>query len=815
TAEINLNTSSTIKAMAYVADQERSSDSPVASATFTVTGNVAAPVFTASNSNPTPDTIYITNITTDTPEASIRYTTDGTNPSETNGVLYTGGNITIAQPTTVKAIAYKTDWTTSSITTVVYKKKPATPSFSIPGGLYNNEIMVGITSSTPDVTIYYTTNGSEPTTASTIYSDPVTINQTLQSPDNPLKAKAFKNGGGDGWVASDTQVASYIMQVGIPMFNVTGGLYRNSQNVEINTVTPDTEIRYGYQGVSTLKCDTEIDPSWHLEIYDKDTPLVLDTTCTLMAIACKGGWSPSLIAQTYIRIKAAAPIISPVSGTYGFPQEITIETTTRTSDGSSMANIFYTTDGSEPTVLSKHYTGPFSIIKPTIVKARTFKSSNFDSEVSTEVYYRNDIPEHELLVLSPEGNIQNAINSAPVPSIILIPEGIYIQTVSMKEGVSLKGESTEDVIIAGNNSNGVGINFPASVSALTFIENITVIGGGNPSETKGIYISIGAHPTIRNCIIDGGDGQDESYGIYNNGTFPKILNNTISGGTGLQSIAVFNQNSSGPLIKENSIYGGNSAESFGIYSVNSPALIISNLVESGDATSSTAIFNENSNNVRIFGNDIRGCSDNMVCELSYGIYMNSNSVVYVANNIIYGGSSSTSSYGIYNKSKDLAVSNNTISGGSAPLSVAIYNYRPTTSSDSLEVFIKNNILYTENNIAGTFCLYELNTKSYFTLVKNNNFFKCQTLLLKEGTSYIININTVNSFDGMSSNLDQNPFFDLDLRPDQPLLYNGLNLFKDHYFPVNRSINDSAAIDIKGIERPSLFTSLWWIGAYEM
>jgi hypothetical protein len=54
-------------------------------------------------------------LTTSTPGASIRYTMDGvTTPTETVGTLYTGP-ISVASTTTIKAIAYESGWTDSSV----------------------------------------------------------------------------------------------------------------------------------------------------------------------------------------------------------------------------------------------------------------------------------------------------------------------------------------------------------------------------------------------------------------------------------------------------------------------------------------------------------------------------------------------------------------------------------------------------------------------------------------------------------------------------------------------------------------------------
>jgi hypothetical protein len=59
-------------------------------------------------------------ISTSTSGASIRYTTNGTTPSETAGALYTGGAITVSTSTTIKAIAYLSGMADSEIATANY-----------------------------------------------------------------------------------------------------------------------------------------------------------------------------------------------------------------------------------------------------------------------------------------------------------------------------------------------------------------------------------------------------------------------------------------------------------------------------------------------------------------------------------------------------------------------------------------------------------------------------------------------------------------------------------------------------------------------
>ncbi len=58
-------------------------------------------------------------ISTETPGATIRYTTDGSTPSETHGEIYSGP-LTVSETTVLRAIAYRTGWTPTNVDTQTY-----------------------------------------------------------------------------------------------------------------------------------------------------------------------------------------------------------------------------------------------------------------------------------------------------------------------------------------------------------------------------------------------------------------------------------------------------------------------------------------------------------------------------------------------------------------------------------------------------------------------------------------------------------------------------------------------------------------------
>src|ERR1039458_9658757 len=79
----------------------------------------------------------------------------------------------------------------------------ALPAFNPPAGTYTGAQHVSITDATPGATIYYTTDGTTPTTSSTKYTGPVAI-----SASTTLKALAVAT----GYLNSSVATASYTIQ---------------------------------------------------------------------------------------------------------------------------------------------------------------------------------------------------------------------------------------------------------------------------------------------------------------------------------------------------------------------------------------------------------------------------------------------------------------------------------------------------------------------------------------------------------------------------------------------------------------------------
>lgn len=132
------------------------------------------------------DTQTVT-LSTATADAAIYYTTDGTDPTSAS-TLYTGP-ITVDDTMLIKAIGLKDEYVDSDITAFdyyIYESKLDMPAASHRSGSIFTEATQVTLSAAEGAAIYYTTDGTAPTKASTLYTGPITVDATVT-----IKAAAF------------------------------------------------------------------------------------------------------------------------------------------------------------------------------------------------------------------------------------------------------------------------------------------------------------------------------------------------------------------------------------------------------------------------------------------------------------------------------------------------------------------------------------------------------------------------------------------------------------------------------------------------
>ena len=209
-------------------------------------------------------------ITTTTTDAIIHYTDDGTTaPSSSVGTLYEGP-FDVTGPITIKAIATKTGSPDSEVTTVTFDQV-ATPTIQI-----NGSNAVSITCGTEGAAIYYTLDGSTPTTSSTPYTEPLTENVSGVT----IKAIAVKEGMINSAIASN----SFTLQCAKPVFT------KNGNNLTITCVFPSNASIY-----YTLDSS---EPSSSSTLYEGAFTVALHNV--IKAIAIAPGYDNSLVATKTI-----------------------------------------------------------------------------------------------------------------------------------------------------------------------------------------------------------------------------------------------------------------------------------------------------------------------------------------------------------------------------------------------------------------------------------------------------------------------------------------------------------------------------------
>ncbi|MDT8715771.1 chitobiase/beta-hexosaminidase C-terminal domain-containing protein [Clostridium sp. 19966] len=161
----------------------------------------------------------------------------------------------------------------------------AEPSFSVDRGTYSSELNVAITSASPGAIIRYTTDGTDPTAASPIYSQPIKV-----SANTTIKAYAAKAGLADSKISAVTYNFS---AAAAPKFSISGGSYDSPQQVEIISDTEGAIIRYTTDGT---------EPNSRSQIYSG--PITVAANTIIKAYASKDGHTDSKVVSEEYTIKS-------------------------------------------------------------------------------------------------------------------------------------------------------------------------------------------------------------------------------------------------------------------------------------------------------------------------------------------------------------------------------------------------------------------------------------------------------------------------------------------------------------------------------
>jgi hypothetical protein len=249
----------------------------------------------------------------------------------------------------------------------------ASPTFSVAAGTYTTVQTVTIADTTTGAVIYYTTNGSTPTTSSTLYKGPVSVGVS-----ETVTAIAAAT----GFTPSPAASAAYVINLptaATPAFSVAAGTYTAPQNVALTDATAGAAIYYTLNGSTPTASSTPY-----------TGPITVGATETINAIAVANNYNNSAVGSAVYTINlpaAGAPAFSVAAGTYTTVQSVSL------SDATTGAKIYFTTDGSTPGVgtgTSTLYSAAILVPVSTTIKAIAVDPPNYNnSPVATAAYVIN------------------------------------------------------------------------------------------------------------------------------------------------------------------------------------------------------------------------------------------------------------------------------------------------------------------------------------------------------------------------------------------------------------------------------------------
>ena len=277
--------------------------------------------------------------------STIFYTTDGSTPttSSPSGPSPITG-ITISTNSTIKFFAKDSQANVGPVGSASYAiVAPPTVSASPVAGTYNHTQSVTLSASSKPSTIFYTTDGSSPTTSSAKGPSPLSV--TIDT-NSTLKFFAKDSLGN----TSPTVTGVYTIIIPLKVTSTpAAGMYSSAQSVTLVTSKPST-IFYTTDGsaptISSAKGPSPV------------TGITVSTNSTLKFFAKDSlGNTGPVGSSAYTIVVPPTVSASPPGGTYNSVQSITLA-------ASKPSTIFYTYDGSAPTTSSP--SGPSPITGITI-----------------------------------------------------------------------------------------------------------------------------------------------------------------------------------------------------------------------------------------------------------------------------------------------------------------------------------------------------------------------------------------------------------------------------------------------------------------
>ncbi len=306
--------------------------------------------------------------------------------------------------------------------TIKDRAKPIPPIAKPTSGSYVDAVTVELTQEN-DLPIYYTLDGSLPTTSSAIY-DPA--NPFVFTEKTEIRTFAYRESDG-----KSSNIVSYVYDI-LPDRPYLFGedeekipdRYSESSAFDVyvsdksvyGPITDGSEVYYTFtndevpESVDGITTDGDPEEGW-VQVSKQNPVLHVDKNTTIRLFTVKTGIFSEATAY-YLAIRPARPVADKDSGEYN--TKIDVNLSCETED----AIIYYTTDGTDPQTSNtrRAYTGiPITLIQDTTLRAVSFYDGEW-SDKASYYYLFNYYDDYGVNAFYPSGVYEGSVNVTLTPN---------------------------------------------------------------------------------------------------------------------------------------------------------------------------------------------------------------------------------------------------------------------------------------------------------------------------------------------------------------------------------------------------------------
>ena len=361
---------------------------------------------------------------------------------------------------------------------IIYHMKGTDDSFAVSYAIENNIVAkpiithkdnrIAISTTTAKATIHYTMDGTTPDATSTVYTDTITVSRNCI-----IKAVAVREN------YEDSDVDSLI----VDWFKVANVEFdQNGHTITLTTQTDSATIHYTLSNSGAGE-----------QIYS--APLTLSADCTIEAYATRDGYTPS-DTTSFVFHADGVTCSNPVFAR----NENVITISTQTEN----AQIYYTTDGTEPTNQSQLYADSIVVDRNMTIKAIAMRENYYPSQVAT---YEVDWFRVANVEFVPNGyviSLTTATEGAAIRYTLSNSEAgeqVYSEPLTMTGDCDIMAYATRDGYHNSDTTSFVFKAIDVTVAKPTISTNGNKVGISTTTEQATIYYTMdGSEPTEKSAV---------------------------------------------------------------------------------------------------------------------------------------------------------------------------------------------------------------------------------------------------------------------------------------------------------------------------